>query len=80
MASEAGEGEAIGGGEEQVGGGGGVVRGAIKWRHQARHRPARPRLCPHLRAVPGRCARGVYSCRLASLVGFGAFSCHCLGL
>ena len=37
--------------QQQVGGGG-VGRGAIEWRHQARHRPpARPRLRAHLRAA-----------------------------
>lgn len=52
MASEAREEGIRGGGEEEqvVGGGGGVGRGAIEWRHQARHRPAHPRLCAHLRA------------------------------
>lgn len=71
MSSEArGEVEAIrGGAEQQVGGGGrGVGRGAIEWRHQARHGPARPRLRPHLRAAPGRC--GLWSLLLRGC------SCH----
>uniref|UniRef100_A0A0A9G5T0 Uncharacterized protein n=1 Tax=Arundo donax TaxID=35708 RepID=A0A0A9G5T0_ARUDO len=55
--SEAREENGIRGGVagERVGGGG-VGRAAIEWRHQARHRPARPRLRPHLRAAQGRCA------------------------
>ena len=58
MASEAREGDGIRGGRaaaEQVGRRG-VGRAAIEWRHQARHRPAPPRLLrSHLRAAPGGC-------------------------
>jgi len=56
VASEAREGDGIRGGRaaaEQVGRRG-VGRAAIEWRHQARHRPAPPRLLrSHLRAAPG---------------------------
>lgn len=86
MASEARGEEAIRGGAEQQQprqqqvGGGGVGRGAIEWRHQARHRPARPRLRAHLRAAPGRCVVAVvlwpwgasYEVARAEWVGRGA--------